>query len=445
MLFTLFAVSEPKNNPAGKIATRILFLYFVFLLLPLNTQFWKTLVAIPENGWNFYTLFYTARYTPSSGLDLIKAIDLGYLAFFAVAGAVIWFLKQPKWDRFQNWYYWLRVAVRVRLFTGAAMYACIKIIPMLAPYPSLSDMNTLLGELTAWKLFITSIGIVPEYQQFIGYLELFGCLLLLSRKLASIGAFILICSLGNAWVTNLIYDGGEGTYSFYLLSLAIFVFSHDALRLYQLTVLREFTRAEHFLPVLSRISVRVLKAGKISLLFLVICYGVSAYATGVAGNHKYPTQKGLNNATGLYKVTRFVWNGVEHPPSLYDSLRWDDVVFESWSTLSIRDKYGTPPVSHNTQEFPLSDFDRVFESSGSSGRRYFEYTTDTLHKRIQLRNKNGGERYHDFILDYNQPDTARMVLSGSNPSKDSLYVELEKINKIYLLNKSFEEAKLKTY
>lgn len=445
MLFTLFEVSESKNNKAGKIVTRILFLYFAILLVPLNTQFWKTLAAIPHNGQNFYTLFYTARYTPSFGASLISASDLGFIALFAIAGGFIWFLKQPQWNHFQLWYYWLRVAVRARLFTSAAIYAFIKIIPLLAPYPSLSDMNTFLGELTAWKLFVTSIGIVPDYQQFIGYLELFACLLLLNRKVASIGAFILICSLGNAWITNIIYSGGEVAYSFYLLSLAIFVFSHDALRLYRLTIERKFTRAEHFSPILTRVSASILQAGKLFLLILAVCYGFSAYGISVAQDHKYPKRKGITQATGLYKVTRFVWNGVEHPASLYDSLRWEDVVFEPWSTFSIRDKYGAKPSFQDTQEFPLSDIDRTYESSGSSGRSYFEYTTDTLQNNIHLRNKNGGERYDGFILHYHQPDTSTIVLSGGNPFKDSVYVELQKINKIYLLNKSFEEAKLKTY
>lgn len=415
-----------------KLVVRILFLYFSFLLLPLDAEFWKALAAIPVNGLGFYTFFYLSRYMPGVGAGLI-----------AIVGGVVWFWKRPVWDRSRQWYFFLRGAVRVRLFIGVTAYAWIKVFPLLAPYPSLSDMNTSLGSVSAWKLFVTGMGIVPDYQRFIGCLELFAALLLLSRKIASLGAFILICSLGNALMTNLLYGGGEALYSFYLLSLAIFVFGHDAPRLYRLTIERKFTKAGRPSAVPGKRTAGVARTGIVLLVALSVWFGISVYRISASGNPKYPLHKGYL-ADGLYKVTRYVWNGVEHPVALYDSSRWEDVVFERWSSLSIRDRKGCRPFFQNTQEFALSDRDRTYESSGSSGRLYFDYTTDSLQHTIRMRSKNGGEQYDGFVLRYDRPDTATIILSGGS-RKDSLYVELKKIRKIYLLDRSFEEAKSKTY
>lgn len=446
MLFEFIQETESKNHKVGKFIGRLLFLYFVLLLLPLNTRFWGALAGIPQHGLDFTTIFNLARYTPSIGAGIIQYYHLLWLALTAGIGAVVWLVVKPAWTNFPTAYYWLRSAIRVRLFIGVVVYAWIKIFPLLSPYPSLSDMNTTMGELTAWKLFTTSIGIVPGYQSFIGKLELVATFLLLSRKTASIGAFVLICALGNAWITNIVYDGGEGAYSFYLLSLAVFVFGHDAHRLYQLTVQRKFTRAELFSPVFNRTWITPLKKlVKLSLLVLTAWFGITAYANSGGKSNKYPTGRGLPAAAGLYKVTRFVFNGVEHPPSLYDTLRWKDVVFEPWSTISIRTQSGALPLRQDTQEFPVEDEQRSYEAAGNAGREYFSYAKDSSTSALVLRNKKNKDSEIDFWLQFHQPDSVSMILTGKTRLQDTIYVELQKIDKVYLLNESFKNAKLKKY
>ena len=75
---------------------------------------------------------------------------------------------------------------------------------------------------TRWKLFSLSLGIVPGYESFLGAVEILAGLLLLNRKTASIGAFIVIIFTGNVFVSNLAYEGGEQVYSLYLIVLALF-------------------------------------------------------------------------------------------------------------------------------------------------------------------------------------------------------------------------------
>jgi hypothetical protein len=278
---------------------------------------------------------------------------------------------------------------------------------------------------------------VPDYESFLGLVELAGGLLLLHRRTTTIATLIIIPFTGNVFFSNLAYEGGEYVYSFYLIVLALFLFAFDANRLYRLFALEKPTIPNLFKPDFSDSR---LKFGRVALkavfvLFFVVIYGSKAYAGYHSNPYQYPTRPGLTGAAGIYNVEHFVINGDTLAYSALDPVRWKDVVFEKWATLSVR---SSPPAvidSTNVEQIHFDDARRNFEFAGSGGRHYYGYEFDENAKTLKLTNKvNAADQ---LLLYYSRPDSTTIRLSGISNGRDSLQVVLKKINKKYL----FQEVK----
>lgn len=329
-------VPSSQWSGAEKILFRFVFIYFFLQVVPLDYKYYAQILS--WNSLGYRELFYLSRYSPKflSGAD--SFLNWGIVAVIAAIGSAVWTILDKTSGEYNRLYYWLRVLVRYRLAVGILAYGFLKFFPEQSPLPSLSHLNTNYGDFSAWKLFSISLGVVPTYESFLGLVEIVGGLLLLYRKTATIATLIILPFTGNVFFSNLAYEGGEYVYSLYLISLALFLFSFDAIRLFNLLSLEKATIPNRFQPVFSenwqRTGRLVAKVGFI--IFFVFFYGYQTYAGHQKGSYQYPQQPGLAQAAGMYNVSRFKVNGKELPYSKTDSLRWKDVVFEKWATLSVR-------------------------------------------------------------------------------------------------------------
>lgn len=226
--------SAGNRNQAEHRFLRIAFLYFLIQSLPITADLFSAISNI--NGFNisYGDLFTLSRLTPAFVPGKESFLNWFVIAGLAIAGSFIWERSVYKDQDFDKLFYWVRVVVRYRLAVGILGYGFLKLFPMQAPYPSLSNLHTNYGDLTDWKMFSMSLGIVPAYESFLGGVEILAGLLLLFRKTATIGALIVLIFTGNVFISNLAYDGGEYVYSFYLISFALFVLSFDAVRIFTL-------------------------------------------------------------------------------------------------------------------------------------------------------------------------------------------------------------------
>ncbi|HEY4334440.1 MAG TPA: DoxX family protein, partial [Puia sp.] len=338
-------------------------------------------------------------------------------------------------------YYWVRTLVRYRLALAMLAYGFIKLFPLLSPYPSISNLNTNYGDFTRWKLFSLSLGIVPSYETFLGLVEIIAALLLLYRRSASIGAAILAIFLGNVFMSNWAYGGGDIIYSLYLILLAGFILSYDAQRLANLLFFQRPASPNTFRYTLKdpwQRNTRLALKASFFLLFVVI-YG---FQTRHAASWQYPTTKGLGNAQGVYNVAVFKKGKDSLGYSRTDSLRWQDIVFENWATLSIRSNRPITLDSTNTEHPGLPDADRDYELQGTAGRDYFRYEVDTAKQILTLHNKNPHED-HQLVLHYDRPDSNRIILVGTDQDHDSVYAVLERRDKKYLLEEARRSGRQK--
>jgi len=404
-----------------RILFRFFFLYFVLQTLPFNFKYFERVPA----GIGYRTLFYISRYMPGDNFA-----TWGILAIIALAGTIIWSLADNKNRSYEQLYYWLRVLLRYRLAAGIIAYGLLKLFPQQLPFPSISQLNTHYGDFTAWKLFAISTGIVPSMESFLGLVETTAGLLLLSRRTAPIGAGIILTFTGNVFLSNLAYEGGEYVYSLYLISIALFLIVYDLQRIISLISLQQATAPDPVKPHFAKPWLRYLKIGlkALFIFFFVGVYGVTAFAAYKKAPYQYPVQAGLPAAAGIYNVNEFTINGTALPYSLTDSIRWKDVVFEKWATLSVRSNRTFTPDLSNTEEIYSNDAERNFESAGNASRQFYAYVNDTAKHILYLQNKNKHYKEDRLILHYERPDSSTIVLYN-----DSLHVVLHKLDKKYPL------------
>jgi hypothetical protein len=212
--------------------------------------------------------------------------------------------------------------------------------------------------------------------------------------------------------------------------------------------------------------------------------------------YKQPSTAGVKQLRGNYHVTEFKINGQEIPYNPLDTVRWQEATFENWTTLTFRVNHPVLIDPSNGGGSPMRDIQRTFEITGvAGGQRAFHYYADTIDKVLYLQDKNaialrgnrggrgtGGRnrskndkkpadnwisktalqhignekkmidehawstrRDREFaskgpepkrsrmILKYSTTDGSRVILSGVNELKDSIYVVLDRYDRKYTL------------
>lgn len=417
------------------------------------------------------------------------------LAIAIVAG-LIWTLLDRKRPSYNTLYYWLTVVVRFRAAIGIIGFGYTKLFPTQMPFPSLGLLNTDFGDFTAQKIYWLSVGIVPWYQVFGGVVELAAGALLFFRKTATFGAILLIGALGDITFVNYAYDGGVHVYAFYFVLLGAFVIAADVPRLYNLLIREQYTVPQDYYPNYSKPVYKYIRIGLKGLAILIF-FVILTYTEVI--NFKYdpykqPSTAGVKALRGNYNVTEFRINGKPLPYSPLDSVRWKEATFEKWTTLTFRINKPVIVDPSNGGGSPMRDIQRNFEIAGTAGgQRAFHYYADTIDHVLYLQDKNamaalgrtGGRRNQDekpekadnwinpkawnhigdenhmidrsawstrrdrefarpernigrarMVLNYNTTDGSRVILTGLNESKDSLYIVLDRIDRKYVLRPS---------
>jgi hypothetical protein len=422
--------------------------------------------------------------------------DWGIALLIGIVGGLIWTLIDRKSKSYNILYYWIRVVVRYRAGIGIIGFGFTKLFPTQMPYPSLGLLNSNFGDLTAQKVYWMSVGIVPWYQVFGGIVEILAGTLLFFRKTTLLGAILLAGALGDITFVNYAYDGGVHVYAFYFVLLSLFLIADDVPKLYNLLILEKYTVPFRIYPDFKKPALRYSRI-LLKVLTFVIFFGVLTYTEII--NFKYdpykqPSTAGLKQLRGNYHVTEFKINGQELPYNPLDTTRWQEATFENWTTLTFKVNHPVIIDPSNGGGSPMHDIQRTFEITGvAGGERAFHYYADTVDKVLYLQDKNvvalrggrGGRnrtkpkndkpdnwisktawqhigdekamidprasstrRDREFaqkarepkrnrmVLKYDTTNGSRVILSGINERKDSIYVVLDRYDRKYVLPKS---------
>ncbi|PZP41464.1 MAG: hypothetical protein DI598_18195, partial [Pseudopedobacter saltans] len=386
---------------------------------------------------------------------------LGYATWFwtfgiALIGSAIWSIFDNKRSQpaknYNQLYYWLRVIVRYRIALGIIAFGFLKVYPMQMPPPAISNLETNIGDYNTYKIYWQQLGIVIWYEVLLGFVEVLGGVLMFFRRTSAIGAFINAGVLLNIAHANFAYDGGVHVYSSLFVLFSIFILLPYLKNLWTLFILRKEVNSFPFFPQWKgkKKTIYLIVKSLIVVLFTIV-YGILRYDVHYKqGYLKDPIKPGLSNAAGFYNVSTFKLNGTEIAYSPYDSVRWQNVIFEKWSTLTYQ-VYHSFDISLENGTPAKNDWERNYELAGiAGGRRFLFYKLDTIKQTLLFQDKNfkkyrtdnndkskGKNRKKDegfqplFSLHYERVSNDKIILSGKNENKDSLYIVLDRVRKEY--------------
>lgn len=391
-----------KQAPEGewsfvkKIGFRIVFLFFILMSIPWNWRWYTDLFQIDWVGLHYRDLYDIARFQPSFRVlgqwlpSWYGYSDWIVVFLIALIGASVWTASDKKTKNYNKLYYWLLVVARYRAGIGIIGFAFTKVLPVQMPYPSEGILNTDFGDLTQQKIYWLSIGIVPWYQVFTGLVELAAGAMLFFRKTTFYGAALLTGALGSITYVNFAYEGGVHIYASYFVLFGLFILSYYIPRIYQLMIREEYTVPVNFYPAFDKTWQYVLRIG-VKAAVIIMFLGVLLYVQLLNfwyDPYKQPSSPGVAKLRGYYVVKAFYLNNKLIPEALNDSVRWQDLTFEKWTTMTFKVSKPQPLDLSNGGGNPIRDIDRTFEIAGVGGRRVFHYYADTIDRVLYLQDKN---------------------------------------------------------
>lgn len=388
---------ERDWSSVKKIGFRIAFLFFIMMSIPWNWRWYTDLFHIDWTGLHYRDLYDIARFQPSFRVlgqwlpSWYGYSDWIVVLLIALVGAGLWTALDKKAKNYNKLYYWLLVVARYRAGIGIIGFAFTKVLPVQMPYPSEGILNTDFGDLTQQKIYWLSVGIVPWYQVFAGVIELTAGALLFFRKTSFYGAALLTGALGSITYVNFAYEGGVHVYASYFVLFGIFILSYYIPRIYQLMIREEYTVPINFYPAFDKTWQYVLRFG-LKATVIIVFLGTLFYVQLLNfwyDPYKQPSSPGIAKLRGYYDVKAFYLNNELIPEALHDSLRWQDLTFEKWTTMTFKVNKPQPLDLSNGGGNPIRDIDRTFEIAGvGGGRRVFHYYADTVDRVLYLQDKN---------------------------------------------------------
>lgn len=465
---TKASACKVNNGPVWPFWQKFLFraavVFFLLLIVPITGDWYtklfatKTVFAFLNALTGYRNNIYQIK-SESGRWGFGAYAAWGACAIYALAGAIVWSLIAIKSKRrnYEQFYYWLRVIVRYRIAIGIIAFGFLKFYPMQMPTPSVSNLDTNFGDYNTYKIYWQVVGVSIWYEVVLGIVEIVGGLLLFFRQTTALGAVLVGGVLYNIAHANLAYDGGVHVYSSLFVLLSAFVLLPYIPYLYKLLIKGEDVTPKYYYPALpKRWHRRTFYWAKYAVIFVfTLLFGILRYDVHYhVGQLKEPITPGLKNAAGYYNVTEFKLNGKDIPYSPLDSVRWQSVAFEKWSTLVYKVNKAFPISLANGTPNP-KDVDRSYELAGIAGGRRFLYYKADLKKNVLLlqdkykpggnedadasatikkKKKGKGKEAKPLVWHFERPSDSRIILSGLNEHKDSIYVVLDRVQKNYPIN-----------
>jgi hypothetical protein len=399
-------------KPWQKVAFRISFIFFVVMSIPTGAEWWQRTFKLDWFHPNYRDIYDIARFLPD--MPFVKHYQKGFWSYndwyvilgISIFGGAIWTLLDKNRKEYNRLYYWLRVIVRYRAGIGMVGFGMQKIFPVQMAYPPQSILNASFGDMTMQKHYWWLIGVSPFYQVFTGFVEVVSGLLLFHRKTTFWGAALLVAALGSVNYVNIAYDGNVHVYSTYFVLYGLFLMAYYAKDIYGIQFEEQYTIPQHYYPSFSSKSWKFIRAGLKSanvFIFLILLVWLQ-YLNFVYDPYNQPSAPGVKALRGYYNVTEFKINGRIIPFSPLDSIRWQNVYFEKWSTLSFKINMPIPDnisermnepeikrfVDNNGFGFnsgaPVRDIDRTYEIFAANQRSFY-YRADTVDHVLYLQDK----------------------------------------------------------
>lgn len=464
-----------------KLVFRATFIFFTIMCIPTDYGYYIMLANFDWLNLNYRHLtemaaFFNPQflnvYSESGFFGIASYINWPFVLLISLVGAVIWSYFDKQRLSYNDLYYLLRVFARYRVAYAGIGWGYKKLFVMQMPVQFEAIWNTPLTNFFAKRLYWEVLSVAPVYEVYLGFAEFLAGFLLLFRRTTSLGAALAFVVFGNIAISNHAYDIGEHVPSALMAFLALFLLWRDIPAIYQLIIKEKPVLHKHYYPIINKPwQIWTRRTLKITFNFLLVVLFAYYEVRAVVQNdfYKIPNTPGLENIQGKYETVVFKRNGLELPYTPLDTTRWQDVIFEKWSSMGVgyvnrpqqiapfaagsyprvnepydnkihfdwRSDLRRYHLDSNGHVRPKSNLPRDvnidWEFAGMQGRVYYYYEADTVNKVLKLINKNRYHRDEKMVLQYERPDDTTVILKGFDDNMEPIYVELRKLNYKYPL------------
>jgi len=321
MIFT----REEKQNWSlwNKIGFRFAFIYFSFYCFSIiGGGLFKPLIYwVADTFLNISYDFGEKGY--GSGDTTYQYILLLIIAALSVFGTFIWSIFDRR-KSYNQLNYALILVLRFVLIAFMFIYGFIKIFHMQMIPPTYSRLLSSLGDMSPMGLAWTFMGYSKLYVVFAGTAEVIAGILLVSRRLQTIGSLMIIAVMGNVFIMNMAFDIPVKIFSFHLMLMGVFLFLTNGKRFLNSVILRKAVAQEKSYPIIDKNSLKVFRIIKASVTALAIFLSISA---GISRTESFNER--LNPIMkGAWEVTYFEKNGEKQLPLITDKNYWRYFILE---------------------------------------------------------------------------------------------------------------------
>jgi hypothetical protein len=329
---TLTSAGLPSWSASKKILFRFLFALAALFMAP--WQFipvlgdWLTAQTYRLPAWIETNILHITAGThefTGSGDRTDDYVLAGFQLATATFACMVWTLLDRKRSDYRLLSNWLWIAVRYYLAYVLFGYGIVKVIKTQFPYPTLTQMNTPLGNFTPFRLAWLFMGYSAPYNIFTGLAEIGAALLLIPRRTVTLGALLATAVMTHVLVMNLSYDITVKLFAAQLLLLGIFLLKDDAAVLYRFFVRRQPGQlSNRKLPLTKRWQ----RTARIALKIIFIGYAFLLPINDTRKDYKERIDVRPPAIYGLYDITGFVRNNDTIAPLVTDTTRWTRIIFD---------------------------------------------------------------------------------------------------------------------
>lgn len=346
-----------------------------------------------------------------SGDHTYAFITLFVNVVLAIILTIIWTILGRSRQEYNKPLYWFLVVLRIFLIAAMLLYGFVKIFQIQFQPPSFTRLLQPLGEFSPMGLAWTYMGFSKGFGIFAGIMEVLGGILLIWRRTATLGAFIVIGVMTQVAMMNLMFDIPVKLFSIHLILMALVIFMTDMKRFTAVFLKNKPTSAyEFFHPVNSKSYHRIILKGKNILLPILL---ITACILGYLGQINISDINHRPALYGIWEAKTFVKSGDTLKPLITNSERWHYLLIE---------KKGRALAKHMPGN-------------------YTSFTTeiDTINGKLKLyESSNTDVEDKDFNFSYTQHSLSQLHISGIlNDTSYNIKFKKKPLDDFNLINRGF--------
>lgn len=398
-------------NPAKKILFRFLFSYFFLYCFPFPIDSFDFLRPVAQPYYNLVdrlipvisqNWFHLKAHVAFPGFDKVDDSYYGlvfmyFILLLSFVATLLWSFIDHKRKNYEKLYQWLRLYLRYFLIAYLFGYGFIKIFPSQFQDITASRLTMTVGDQSPMLLAWNFLGYSPALMRLNGFVEVIAGLLLLFRRMITLGAILSACAFGFIVVMDFCFNVPVRLLASHLLLISLFLICGDRKRLLNIFILNRPTVSISYLPLIIHPAWR--KTFSAALILLAASLFYSTIAKALDSEKSFGRKAPKSSLYGIYDAVYFLRNNDTIPLAI-DSLCWKRLVIDggSWNQSGI--------IHFNT------------------GKKIsFSVQVDTLKNTLAFQSQS--DTMQKYLLHYSIPDKNKMLLKGAW-DKDSIEVLMNK-------------------